>query len=221
MGTVFELAKGSGTITTLASFNGTNGANPYGALIMDSSGNFYGTTWQGGASGDGTVFELAKGQHTIATLASFNGSNGSNPQAGLIMDSSGNLYGTAQDGGANGYGTVFEVAKGSEHDHCPGVVQPEHRRGLSQFSGLVMDSSGNFYGTTSEGVQPGDGTVFELYAHTPALNWNFPAAITYGTALSSTQLEPALPIPAPGRRWPEPTSTRRRPGRFSRSAATH
>ena len=189
MGTVFEVAKGSGTITALASFNGTNGENPYGALVMDSSGNLYGTDWQGGGSDDGTVFELAKGQHTIDAVASFNGSNGSNPQAGLIMDSSGNLYGTAQDGGANGYGAIFEVVKGSKAITDLASFSPSTDGAYPQFGGLVMDSSGNFYGTTSEGFNQGVGTVFELYAHTPALNWNFPAAITYGTALSSTQLD--------------------------------
>ena len=75
-GTVFELAHGSGTITTLASFNGTNGAPPQAGLIMDGSGNLYGTTDEGGASSDGTVFELAQGSGTITTLASFNGTNG-------------------------------------------------------------------------------------------------------------------------------------------------
>jgi len=79
------------SLTALASFNGTNGANPHDALIMDSSGNLYGTAQIGGASGDGTVFELAHGSQTITTLASFNGTNGKNPYAGLIMDSGGNL----------------------------------------------------------------------------------------------------------------------------------
>ena len=74
-GTVFELAHGSGTITTLASFNGTNGADPVAALIMDSSGNLYGTTIRRRLD-DGTVFELAKGSGTITTLASFNGTDG-------------------------------------------------------------------------------------------------------------------------------------------------
>ena len=65
---------------------------------MDSSGNLYGTTVYGGASGDGTVFELANGSGTISTLASFNPytGNGSVPVGGLIMDSSGNLYGTTR-----------------------------------------------------------------------------------------------------------------------------
>ena len=72
---------------------------------------------------DGTVFELAKGSSTIATLASFGGTNGHDPYAGLIMDSSGNLYGTTYGGGANGDGTVFELAKRQQHDHHPGLIQ--------------------------------------------------------------------------------------------------
>ncbi len=86
---------------------------PMPALIMDSSGNLYGTAERGGAHGDGTVFELATGSSTITALASFNGTNGEDPYAGVIMDSSGNLYGTTYGGGASGDGTVFELAKGS------------------------------------------------------------------------------------------------------------
>ena len=80
-GTVFELAQGSGTITTLASFNGTNGSAPYAGLVMDGSGNLYGTTYRGGISGDGTVFELAQGSGTITTLASFKQTDGYDLQA--------------------------------------------------------------------------------------------------------------------------------------------
>src|SRR6516165_8888952 len=101
------------TLTAVASFNGTNGASPYAGLIMDGSGNLFGTTTAGGASHDGTVFELAKGSGTIHTLVSFNGSNGAGPYAGLILDGSGNLYGTTTAGGAVGDGTVFELANGS------------------------------------------------------------------------------------------------------------
>jgi uncharacterized repeat protein (TIGR03803 family) len=111
-GTVFELAHGSGTITALASFDGKDGADPYAGLIMDSSGNLYGTTTDGGASGDGTVFELANGSRTITTLAAFKGSNGSGPLAGLVMDSGGDLYGTTYGGGGSSNGTVFEVVHG-------------------------------------------------------------------------------------------------------------
>ena len=70
------------SLSTLASFDGTNGAYPRAALIMDSSGNLYGTTIQEAPRGDGTVFELANGSGTITTLASFNGTNGARRKPG-------------------------------------------------------------------------------------------------------------------------------------------
>ena len=86
---------------------------------MDSSGNLYGTTTGGGASNTGIVFELAQGSGTITTLATFNGTNGATSYATLMMDSGGNLYGTTLGGGANGYGTVFEVTNGPSFAGSP------------------------------------------------------------------------------------------------------
>ncbi len=112
-GTIFEIAQGSNTITTLANFNGSDGANPFAGLTEDASGDFFGVAAAGGSSGDGTVFELANGSSTITTLASFNGTgNGLNPQGALVEDSSGNLFGTADGGGAFGDGTLFELVAG-------------------------------------------------------------------------------------------------------------
>ncbi len=164
-GTVFEVAAGSGTISTLATFNGTNGENPLGALIRDSSGNLYGTTYLGGASSDGTVFELAAGSGTITTLASFNGTNGSQPKAGLLMDGSGNLYGTAERGGASGYGTVFEVVHGGGTITALASFNFDGSSGALPQGSLVMDGSGNLYGTTEDGPNAIiEGSVFELAA---------------------------------------------------------
>ena len=99
-GTVFEMVKGSDTITILASFIGTNGKSPEAALLLDSKGDLYGTTPTNTASlSSGSVFELAAGSGTITKLASFNVRNGSDPVAALIMDSGGNLYGTTDQGG--------------------------------------------------------------------------------------------------------------------------
>jgi uncharacterized repeat protein (TIGR03803 family) len=159
-GTVFELAHGSGSITTLASFNGTDGANPAGGLILDSSDDLYGTTVQGGASSDGTVFELAQGSSTITTLASFDGSDGAAPGGSLVMDGGGNLYGTAQKGGASSDGTVFEVAQAS--GAITTLASFDGTDGQSPNGGLVMDSAGNLYGTTYRGGAVNRGTVFKL-----------------------------------------------------------
>jgi uncharacterized repeat protein (TIGR03803 family) len=163
-GTVFELPAGSGTITTLASFDSfTNGASPTGGLVLDSSGNLFGTTSSGGAANEGTVFDVQAGSNTITTLASFNGTTGSNPLAGLVEDQSGNLFGTSSNGGGSDAGTVFEVPAGS------GTITT-----LASFNGsngsypyygsLVLDSSGNLFGTTSSGGAANDGTVFEVAA---------------------------------------------------------
>jgi uncharacterized repeat protein (TIGR03803 family) len=163
VGTVFELAHGSNTITTLASFNNThnlNGINPFGNLVEDSSGNLFGTTYAGGAYNYGTVFELAHGSNTITTLAFFTGTNGANPQAGLVEDTNGNLYGTTFFGGANNEGTVFELAKSSST--ITDLVSFSGSNGSSPYSGLIEDSSGNLFGTTTGGGANGVGTLFEL-----------------------------------------------------------
>ncbi len=161
-GTIFKVAPGSGTITVLASFNGTNGANPLRALVEDSSGNLFGTTTFGGASGNGTVFEVAAGSSTITTLASFNGTNGSNPQATLVEDSSGNLFGTTYAGGASGDGTVFQLAAGS--GTITTLVSFDGTNGANLEAGLIEDSNGNLFGTTVLGGTSNDGTVFKVAA---------------------------------------------------------
>jgi uncharacterized repeat protein (TIGR03803 family) len=160
-GTVFELPHGSTRLTTLASFNGTDGRTPNGVMI-DSSGNLYGTTQIGGASRDGTVFEMAAGSGTITTLASFDGTDGQVPERPPIEDSSGNLYGTTSSGGADGDGTVYEVAAGS--GTITTLATFDGTNGYDPYSPLIMDSSGNLYGTTLKGGADSAGTVFEVVA---------------------------------------------------------
>jgi uncharacterized repeat protein (TIGR03803 family) len=168
-GTVFELAKGSGTITTLASFTGDNGLGPTG-VVMDSNGNLFGTTYQGGlgivgngeiTGGYGTVFELAKGSRTITSLEQFtpyfDPSSGLNPDASLIIDGLGNLYGTTYGGGASGDGTVFEISP-----RGPFTASFNGANGANPEATLAIDSQGNLFGTTYGGGASGDGTVFEV-----------------------------------------------------------
>ena len=168
-GTVFELVNSSGNYTekVLYSFSGgSDGGNPVAGLIADSSGNLYGTTIADGASGNGTVFELvnSSGNYTEKVLYSFSGgSDGGNPPAGLIFDSSGNLYGMTQHGGAAGNGTVFELVN-SSGNYTEKVLYSfaGGSDGSLPFAGLIFDSSGNLYGTTVFGGASGTGTVFEL-----------------------------------------------------------
>ena len=158
-GTVFEWVKSSGTISVLANFNGTNGANPYGGLIEDSSGNLFGTTEGGGTSGAGTVFEWVKSSGTISVLANFNGTNGANPYGGLIEDSSGNLFGTTYEGGTSSAGTVFEWVKSSGMISV--LANFNGTNGSNPYAGLIEDSSGDLFGTTEFGGPSFAGSVFE------------------------------------------------------------
>jgi uncharacterized repeat protein (TIGR03803 family) len=108
-GEVFEYTSG-GKFKVLHTFAGTDGAYPECSLIEDHAGNIYGTTEGGGSNNDGTVFEIESGGR-FTTLYSFTGGNdGANPVGGLERDKSGTLYGTAENGGANGVGTVFSLA---------------------------------------------------------------------------------------------------------------
>jgi uncharacterized repeat protein (TIGR03803 family) len=108
-GAIFEIAAGTNSITTLATFNGTNGSEPHSGLIEDAAGDLFGTTNLGGPNNYGVVFEVPAGSGTITTVATFNGTDGIDPNPGLISDSAGNLYGTTNSGGANSDGTIFEL----------------------------------------------------------------------------------------------------------------
>jgi uncharacterized repeat protein (TIGR03803 family) len=164
-GKVFKMTT-AGVETVLYSFNGSSGAAPsYMTLVQDSVGNLYGTTNGGGAnSGSGTVFKITTaGVETV--LHSFGaGTDGANPQAGLILGADGNLYGTTQLGGANGAGTVFEVT-------LPGGVESvlysfgTGTDGSRPQGGVIQGTDGNFYGTTAFGGVAGNGAVFKV---TPA-----------------------------------------------------
>ena len=180
-GTVFRLGR-DGAMTALYAFQGGpgDGANPLGTLLMDPSGNLYGTTSGGGQNsgeicganegyGCGTVFKLAP-DGTETVLYQFQGGgekDGANPSAGLIADGSGNLYGTTGRGGQDvsfwggiGYGTIFEIAPdGKETVLHRFVVSTD---GAVPNAGLIADGSGNLYGTTTRGGKGGYGTVFEI-----------------------------------------------------------
>ncbi len=114
-GTVFKLTS-SGTLTTLHSFDQTDGYAPAAALVLATDGNFYGTTSGCGADGDcvyglGTIFKITPAG-TLTTLHSFAGTDGSNPIAGLLQSTNGSFYGTTVEGGANDDGAIFGLSEG-------------------------------------------------------------------------------------------------------------
>lgn len=180
-GTVFELmpqAGGGWKEKILHNFddNGTDGFAPFASLVFDTAGNLYGTTDQGGTPADGdlafgTVFELmpkAGGGWSEKVLHTFieNGIDGYTPQASLILDTAGNLYGTTYSGGAYGLGTVFGLIR-AERSWTETVLhsfQQNGTDGWSPYANLIL-VGGNIYGTTTQGGTIGVGAVFEL---TPA-----------------------------------------------------
>ena len=174
-GEVFREAAGGGAPTAVATFNNTNGALPMGNVIFDSNGNMYSTTSVGGANGNGTVFEIAAGTNTAITLATFNGTNGSQSEAGLVFDSSGNLYGTTSRGGANNDGTVFKVAAGTHA--LTTVATFNGANGQQPTGGLTIDAAGDLFGTTTM-TSTGTGNVFEIAAGTSTVTTlaSFPAS---------------------------------------------
>ncbi len=184
-GVVYELSQsGSGwTEQSLHNFSGSGGNGdgdyPIGGLIIDASGNLYGTTEGGGTHGQGTAFELTpvNGSWTFNTIYSFSAAPGNDgpyygPEDKLVMDAVGNLYGTTYSDGAYHAGSVFKLTPSnggwtytSLHDFCAGGSPCTD--GFWPISSLVLDASGNLYGTTSAGgtgsCNPyGCGVVFEI-----------------------------------------------------------
>ena len=163
-GAVFKLDT-SGTETVLHSFAGADGFYPTAGLVLDAAGNLYGTAYHGGKSGCvrygcGTVFKLdSSGKMTV--LHAFFWWDGALPDAVLVLDAKGNLYGTTFEGGTSGHGTVFKVdRKGKETVlwSFNGTTNGNYPK-----AGLVWDANGNLYGTTSEGGGTSFvGTVFKV-----------------------------------------------------------
>ena len=169
-GTVYKLALVSGQwkFKTLHAFTGLPDAGfPYGGVIEDSKSNLYGTTYYGGASGQGSVFKLAKsaGKYTESVLYSFTGgSDGGSPTTTLMFDAKGNLYGTTSAGGdSNEDGVVFKLTPKSGGKWSESTVHRfgEGSDGRNPYYGLVSDKAGHLFGTTAIGGS-GNGVVFEL-----------------------------------------------------------
>jgi uncharacterized repeat protein (TIGR03803 family) len=145
-----------------------DGYYPYAGLISDKSGNFYGTTYEGGANSSyGAVFELSPSGSgwTEKVLYSFGASpDGYYPYAGLVMDKSGNLYGTTYYGGTSGYGTVYELKhSGSKWTEVQLYSFTDaNGDGAYPLASLVFDAKGNLYGTTYAGGKSQYGTAFQL-----------------------------------------------------------
>ncbi len=181
-GVVFELSPDdkSWTETVLYTFQGKDGYEPLGPVTFDSSGNLYGTTEWGGVYGSGTVFKLSqrRGQWSEEILHSFNfdTSDGDEPGYGVTLDSKGNIYGTTEFGGMEGqqgWGTAFKLTPAGGGKWKETILHDFNRAkfgGGYVSSGLVLDKSGDLYGTAAWGGKYdcalggglGCGVVFKL-----------------------------------------------------------
>jgi uncharacterized repeat protein (TIGR03803 family) len=137
---------------------------------MDEAGNLYGTTYQGGTYGYGTVFKVGP-DGTETVLYSFAGQDdGSKPYGGLIMDEAGDLYGTTTGGGTSRYGTVFKIAPNGTETVLHDFTGSQDGDGAGPEGSLILDEAGNLYGTTADGgwegcmnqYNTGCGSVFKL-----------------------------------------------------------
>ncbi len=163
-GTVFMLNP-SGKEKVLYSFTaGADGGNPDTGLIVDSSGNFYGTTESAGAFGFGTVFKVDPAG-TESVLFSFPGGPGCGPpfRGTLIRDAAGNLYGTTPSGGGYNQGCVYKLDEAGKETILYRFTGGAD--GGSPYQGLIRDEAGNLYGTTISGGAFGAGTVFRINPH--------------------------------------------------------
>jgi uncharacterized repeat protein (TIGR03803 family) len=159
-GVVFKLDQ-TGKETVLHNFGGTpnDGENPQAGLIPDSAGNGYGTTYGGGASGNGTVFRLARnGKETLYGFAG--GNDGRFPESRVIFGPSG-LYGTTVLGGSAGNGVVFKVDSAGRETTFHAFAGPPDD-GANPYAGLVRDPRGNLYGTAYNGGTNDWGVVFKV-----------------------------------------------------------
>lgn len=171
-GAVYKLSpagKGPWPTSVLYEFQGTpDAANPYGGLIFDTAGNLYGTTYFGGATGMGAVFQLAPQQNGTwqeSVLYSFQGgTDGSFPTSTLIFDRAGNLWGTTSTGGRPSCdcGTVFKLTLAGTWSEKIVHSFGKDRDGYSANYGLTFSPDGNFYGTTPAGGYLGQGTIFQI-----------------------------------------------------------
>lgn len=137
-------------------FADNSGRNPYSGLVPGGDGSFYGTTYGGGAKGEGTVYRIAP-DGVLATLVSFNRTNGAAPYAGLVQGEDGSFYGTTYQGGANNLGVVFKVTAGGL---LTTLASFDSTHGSYAYGGLVQGAGGSFYGTTLYGGTADKGVVF-------------------------------------------------------------
>lgn len=170
-GTIYRIATDGTAFTVLHEFDGANGENPEGTLVVGDDGALYGTTLQGGEDNRGTIYRITTAGaftllYSFPRLSEFNTSGlatnavGANPRAGLLA-SGGVFYGTAYQGGANGFGTVFRVTPAGDLSVVHAFAGPSFGAGFP-LSGITQDAAGNLYGTTERGGYVNRGAAYRI-----------------------------------------------------------
>jgi uncharacterized repeat protein (TIGR03803 family) len=193
-GTVFKMTP-SGDFTNLYSFTGgSDGGSPVPGLVQAADGNYYGTTFEQGADGFGTVFEITSSGALTTRYTFADGKDGGNPWGGLVQAVDGNLYGTTQGGGAYGFGTVFQIAPTGL---LATMAQFDGYTGAYPSAALVQGTDGNLYGTTVGGGLDSYGVIYRLGINGPLQITGQPAdqsAYAGGTAAFTVATFGAAPV---------------------------
>lgn len=191
-GTVFKVTPdGAETILHTFTSSPSDGAYPFGPVILDAKGNIWGTTSSGGRHGYGTIFRISSGG-VEAIVHSFDPStgDGDTPFSGLVVDRHGNFYGTTTAGGTYNAGIVFELTS-------KGVYSILYNFGSNAGDGntvnssVILDAEGNVYGVTVLGGSSNNGIVFKL---TPGSPWTETILYNFGGYSQSDGSQPSGPL---------------------------
>ena len=158
LGVIASVAR-AGVVVPAYAFNFTDGYSPQSSITAGGDGNFYGTTYSGGAFGSGVAFMLTT-NGVFTNLFNFDGTNGANPGGALVRGLDGNVYGTTVNGGVNNHGTIFMLATNGVFTNLISFTNSAIV-GLSPAGGLMQDPDGTFYGTTGGGGANGYGIIFK------------------------------------------------------------
>jgi len=168
-GLVYELAPSGGgwDETIIHSFMGGNdGATPFTGLVFDKAGNLYGTTYENGSGGYGTVFRITSwgGKWKNQVIHAFSGSDGQGPLGMMVFDRRGRLYGVTQYGGRYGNGTVYQMVRNSSGQWTEKTIHNfvGYKDGSGPTGGLSIDAAGNLYGASGQNSSHGYGVIFEI-----------------------------------------------------------
>jgi uncharacterized repeat protein (TIGR03803 family) len=159
-GTIFSFNPSSNVLSSLASFDGSNGSVPSASLTLGADGLFYGTTQFGGSSDNGTIFSFNPSSNVLSSLASFDGSNESVPSVSLTLGPDGLFYGTTQFGGSSDNGTIFSFNPSS--NVLSSLASFDGSNGRFPTASLTLGPDGLFYGTTFRGGSSDRGTIFSF-----------------------------------------------------------